>query len=311
MLAQSRSPQQLSPSELDAYLAQGWFRMGQTIFTTNFLRSQGQICSTIWLRVLLTEYSPDLAQVKLFKRNANFSYVNTPSIYNTYEVTVRDGNKLIAIGFFDMGQASAEGIISVYDPAYKKYSLGKYLIYQKMQYCQQMNLQYFYPGYFVPGNPNFDYKLSIGRSALQFFQLRTQRWLGIDVFSDENIPYQVMFDKLRALQKNLAQLKLESKVLNYEYFDASLIPDLREAELFDFPVFLLCAGHSEDIVLLIVYDVCDARYHLLQCLPFWKPDVPNADPAYYSVFVLKVLYKIHSSDHPEEMATVFAKFDQA
>jgi len=62
---------------------------------------------------------------------------------------------------------------------------------------------------------------------------------------------------------------------------------------------------------VIVYDVRDARYHLLQCLPFWKPDVANADPTYYSAYVLKVLYKIHSTDQSKEMATVFAKFDQA
>ncbi|MEJ0055928.1 MAG: hypothetical protein WDN75_09910 [Bacteroidota bacterium] len=138
MFAQVHTPEQLAPHELDAYLERGWFRMGQTIFTTNFLHVKNEIYSTIWLRVFLNEYSAGSTQVKLFKRNAGFQTRVRPaaittekedlytvykasvpfqaskslehllffgrseadSIYNTYEVTVHDGDKLIACGFF-------------------------------------------------------------------------------------------------------------------------------------------------------------------------------------------------------------------
>ena len=83
-----------------------------------------------------------------------------PTIYNTHEINLFDGEKLIAVGYFDIGTRSAAGISSFYDPSYKKYSLGKYLIYLKMEYCQKMGFEYFYPGYFVPGYKAFDYKLS-------------------------------------------------------------------------------------------------------------------------------------------------------
>jgi arginine-tRNA-protein transferase len=344
MLAQAHAPEQLSPGELDAYLAKGWFRMGQTIFTTNFVRFQQEIYSTIWLRILLDQYQPDPTQIKLFKRNANFrtsiqqaaiteekeelylryqqslafptseslrhlllNESDTPSIYNTHEVTVHDGDRLIAIGFFDIGGVSAEGIVSVYDPAYKKYSLGKFLIYQKMQYCQRLKLRYFYPGYFVPGNPFFDYKLSIGRPVLQFLQLSTQHWLGIEVFTTESTPRLMMQKKLASLQKSLAQSGVDSNVVNYEYFDANLVPDLREAELFDFPVFLFCENKAQDMLPLIVFDVRDARYHLRMCIPFWQPGEINPDPAFYSSYVLKTLYDIHASAEVDEMKAVFLK----
>lgn len=344
MFAQARAPQHLSSTELDTYLAQGWFRMGQTIFTTNFVRFHRKVHSTIWLRVLLDHYEADSTQIKLFKRNSKFKssiqpavitaekedlYLryqqslafatseslrhlllndsDTPSIYNTYEVTVHDGDQLIAIGFFDVGEISAEGIVSVFDPAYKKYSLGKYLIYQKMLYCQQLKLRYFYPGYFVPGNPYFDYKLSIGRPVLQFLQLQSNHWLGIEVFSPESIPYEVMRNKLRAVQTLLTRTGIESTIVNYEYFDANLVPDLREAELFDFPVFLFCATKEDDMLMLIVFDVRDARYHLLMCIPFWQPGEINPDPASYSSFVLKSLHEIHATDLAEEMARVFVR----
>jgi leucyl-tRNA---protein transferase len=304
MFAQARSPKSLAPTELDIHLEQGWYRMGQSIFTTNFIHFKSEMYSTVWLRVLLGDFLEDSTQKKLFKRNARFQVTIRPallteekeelynrykqslpfnpsdslqsllfgsalsSIYQTYEVTVHDHDRLIAIGFFDMGETCAAGISSVYDPAYKKYSLGKYLIYLKMQYCKDQKLRYFYPGYFVPGYSFFDYKLTIARPALQFLQFSSQQWLPIEAFSPESIPYQVMHDKLISIQRLLMQRQCESQVVKYEFFDANLIPDLRGAGLFDFPVFLSCATEAEgDVNPVLVYNVRDAHYHLLSCVP--------------------------------------------
>ncbi len=345
MFAQARAPESLMPTDLDTYLEQGWYRMGQSIFTTNFIHFKSGMYSTVWLRVLLDEFFEDSTQRKLFKQNARFQIAIRPallteekeelysrykqsilfnpsdslesllfsatsanSIYYTYEVTVRDGDRLIAVGFFDLGETSAAGISSVYDPAYKKYSLGKYLIYLKMQYCKNQKLRYFYPGYFVPGYSFFDYKLTIARPALQFLQLRSQQWLPIEKFSPESIPYQVMHDKLVIAQKLLAQQQSESRVVKYEFFDANLIPDLRDAGLFDFPVFLFCAPEVEgDVNPLLVYDVRDAQYHLLMCVPIWKPNETNPDEMFYSAYFLKVTQEIHVTTEAKEIADVFLK----
>jgi leucyl-tRNA---protein transferase len=344
MFAQARAPESLTPTDLDTYLEQGWYRMGQSIFTTNFIHFKSEMYSTVWLRVLLDESLEDSTQKKLFKRNAGFQVAIRPatlteekeelyarykqslpfnpsdslqsllfglalaSIYQTYEVTVHDADRLIAIGFFDMGETSAAGISSVYDPAYKKYSLGKYLIYLKMQYCKDQKLRYFYPGYFVPGYSFFDYKLTIARPALQFLQLSSQQWLPIETFSPENIPYKVMRDKLISIHKLLSQSQYESRVVKYEFFDANLIPDLRDAGLFDFPVFLFCATEVEgDVNPLLVYDVRDASYHLLTCVPIWKPNETNPDETFYSAYFLKVSQEIHVATEAKEMAGFFLK----
>jgi leucyl-tRNA---protein transferase len=345
MFAQARAPESLTPSDLDTFLEQGWYRMGQSIFTTNFIHFKSEMYSTVWLRVLLDEFLEDGTQKKLFKRNAGFQVAIRPatlteekeelyarykqslpfnpsdslrsllfsaasanSIYNTYEVIVRNGDQLIAIGFFDLGKTSAAGISSVYDPAYKKYSLGKYLIYLKMQYCKKHGLRYFYPGYFVPGYSFFDYKLTIARPALQFLQLSSQQWLPIETFSPESIPYQVMYDKLIGAQKLLMQRQYESRVVKYEFFDANLIPNLRDAQLFDFPVFLFCPDASQDgINPVLVFDVRDGCYHLLVCLPYWKPDETNPDTEFYSAYFLKSLQEIYATASTEEMVEVFLK----
>lgn len=345
MFAQAHNPEKLTLTELDTYLERGWFRMGQSIFTTNFIRFKSNVHSTIWLRVVLDDFLADSIQSKLIKRNARFrtniqpatltdekedlytryrnslpfqpsdslrhlllGQADVPTIYQTFEVTIHHDNQLIAIGFFDMGKTSAAGIISVYDPDYKRYSLGKYLIYLKMNFCKSEMLRYFYPGYFVPDYPFFDYKLTIAGLALQFLQLSSQKWLGIGEFSQEYIPYQVMLGKLLSVQSLLAEVKIESNIVKYEYFGANLIPDLRDAELFDFPLFLFCPTRSEDgFNPIVVFDVCDAHFHLIRCQPIWKPDETNPDGTFYSSYYIKLVQELGATRSAEEISNAIVE----
>ena len=73
-------PATLAHHELDAYLAQGWFRMGQNIFTTNFLNFKEHFYSAIWLRIVLNEYSGDKQQQKIFKHNNSFRTEIKPAV---------------------------------------------------------------------------------------------------------------------------------------------------------------------------------------------------------------------------------------
>ncbi|MEO8111617.1 MAG: hypothetical protein ABI594_16345 [Ginsengibacter sp.] len=203
----------IEPTELDSLLALGWFRMQQTIFTTDILHFYGQVYNAVWLRADLQNFYPDKKYKTLRNRNSRFKteikkaiitpahevlfsfykenilfeaapslhallYDNSSSdVYNTFVINMYDENKLIGSGFFDLGGTSAAGICSIYDPGYKKYSLGKYMIYEKMLYCKSKNFQYFYPGYFVPGYALFDYKLEIGTAALEYFDANNKQWI--------------------------------------------------------------------------------------------------------------------------------------
>ena len=206
MLTQLNAPTTLSEKELDLYLAHGWFRMGQAVFTTNFIKFHGKIYSAIWLRVVLSSYSHSPSILKLYKQNQRFrteikplgvtqahealfetyrqSVAFQPSesiqnllentendIFTTYEINLYDDTKLIATGYFDLGETAAEGISCFYDPAYKKFSLSRYLMYQKIDFCKKNGFDYFYSGYFVPHYKLFDYKLNIANAHLEFFQL--------------------------------------------------------------------------------------------------------------------------------------------
>lgn len=202
----------LPPLKLDSLLALGWFRMQQTIFTTDVLYFNGEKFKTIWLRVDLKHYEPEKKYKALIKKDSRFvteikpvnittqhenlynsykqsiSFDCAPSlqwllfgksdydVYNTRMIDIYDEKLLIGTGFFDLGSSSAAGIISVYHPDYKKFSLGKYIILAKMDYCKNESFEYFYPGYFVPGYPMFDYKTDIGKSAIEYLDMASKTW---------------------------------------------------------------------------------------------------------------------------------------
>jgi leucyl-tRNA---protein transferase len=345
MFAKAIAPNGLTPAQLDDYLEQGWFRMGQSIFTTHFIHFKSEMYSTLWLRVSLPDFITDTTQVKLAKKNncfyspisqatiteekeklysryratlpfspsqslhdLLFGKLDSKSIYQTYEAAIYDGDKLIAIGFFDLGETSAAGIICIYDPMYKKYSLGKYLIYLKINYCKALGLRYFYPGYFVPGYSHFDYKLSIGRNALAFLRLESMRWLAIDTYLPTGTPINVMHANLLEVHRYLELSHINSAVVNYEFFDANLIPDLREAELLDFPVFLYSpTASTKGILLILVFDIRDHLFHLFACAPVWQAENVNPDRSFYSTYFLKIFQCVHSSRSAQEAALMFKK----
>jgi leucyl-tRNA---protein transferase len=341
MFAEVHCPRVLHPDELDQYLERGWFRMGQTIFTTNFLNFKSNFYSAVWLRIWLPHYTADTTQQKLSKKNSRFkveirqasvspekellfsaykkkiSFEASASVhmllygkaeynvYNTSEINLYDDGKLIAVGFFDIGQTSAAGISSFYDPAYKKYSLGKYLIYLKIEYCKKMGLQYFYPGYFVPGYPLFDYKLMIGKTALQYLEFPSLEWNPLENFRSITSPLHVMQEKLRGLQMMLSKSGIESRLLKYEFFDANLIPELEGIVLFDFPVFLSCPRLSEEMP--IVYDVRDNQFHLIRCKSVWASSSIIDTQDAYSSHVFKFDHGMFSTEHPQEMTLMIMK----
>ena len=193
-------------------LAAGWYRIQQTLFTTDVLNFDETMYKAIWLRVCLHDFEPDKTYRTLARKNKQFrleidKLLLTPehenlfmryknhipfeaasslhsllygdeikNVFNTHIINMYDGDTLIATGAFDLGLESAAGIFSVYDPAYKQFSPGKYLIYEKMQFCKRESFTWFYPGYYVPGYARFDYKKDIGKGAIEYFDRERNRW---------------------------------------------------------------------------------------------------------------------------------------
>ena len=343
MFAQIAYPEELAPEELDKFLANGWFRMRQTIFTTNFLHFNQQFYSAIWLRVAMAEYKEDKKFKQLQKLNKAFSIEikkseaekfsmahellfqqyrqsisfevssslqelllgnETHSIFNTHEVNIYDGEILIAAGFFDLGEKTAAGITCIYHPAYKKHSLGKYLMFLKIDFCRQQQLQYFYPGYVVPGYPPFEYKLTVGKATLQYLQMATQQWLPFEPLTPLQNPLQEMVAKLTDLQMLLKAIDIPTTLQYYRFFEANLNLHYLDNQLFDFPVFLHCFPkvHTANLT-IITFDVSDSNYYLLQVSSIIHLGPHQQNSTVFEESLLKVDHSIFATSSADEMVS--------
>ena len=198
---------------LDFALSMGYFRMQQDVFTCRWVPFDDAIFPAYWLRIDLAAVRYGPKQSRLFRVNERFSttvkpliitaeledlyarYRNgidfdapasvtsclmggtTRTVFDSYVIEVRDGEKLVAAGIFDNGDESIAGIMNFYDPAYRKHSLGKYLMLLKMRYAQQQQKTYYYPGYIVGNYPKFDYKLFACEPATEVYDDHRGQWL--------------------------------------------------------------------------------------------------------------------------------------
>lgn len=199
-------------SELDICLSRGYFRSRQNVFTRQYVFFEGTYYPAYWLRVDLANVRFGLKQSRLFRVNEKFSVAIKPfvltqevetlysvyrhsldfnsfesieaclmggaiqTLFDTYIIEIRDGHKLIAGGVFDTGERSVAGILNFYDPDYRKFSLGKYLMLLKIQYAQLHLKAYYYPGYLVGGYSKFDYKLFPCEAATQVLDDSRNQW---------------------------------------------------------------------------------------------------------------------------------------
>lgn len=303
MFASKNYPEGLSPETLDAYLANGWYRMGQSIFTTHFLCFGTEFFSAVWIRLPLENYRFSKSLSKILRKNLaqfrhefrparldaekenlyrlyrnHFSGMLAPSlldalmdgeeqsIYNTMEFAVYDGSELIAVSFFDLGEESVSSIMGIYHPEYGKYSLGLYTMLMEIVYAQKNNYRFFYPGYVVPGFRRFDYKLRIGE--VEYLDLRGNEWLPFINLPEEEIPMEKMKIRLERLSIELKARGIPHLVYYYPLFEANLF-GFWKVPFFDYPILLyLKVIESESIHYLVVFDPRTSQYQLLLCSNF-------------------------------------------
>lgn len=206
-------PSALPPQVLDAYLEHGWYRMQQTIFTTDIILKNDTVIPVFWIRLLLKRYTHSRSSNKIIKNCGDFSVAikdgnitdeaealysiykssvefdvsdtvrdyligtGEENVYNTKCVEVREGSTLIAAGYFDEGDKSMAGILNIFHPDYKRYSLGKFLMLSKINYALANNKLFYYPGYVSTAISKFDYKLFPGAVHTEVYIRSTDSWM--------------------------------------------------------------------------------------------------------------------------------------
>lgn len=205
-------PEEVSPQLLDAYLSKGWYRIHQMLITTDLIAKEDEFFAVFWLRYRLKDYQHSKKSEKLLRACEHFNcsieplqftdeleelFTNyreqldfdmsdsarayllgdrTENVFTTQLLTIRDNGKLIAAGCYDEAETSLMGLLSIYDPAYKKYSLGKVLLLKKLEEAIRLRKTYFYPGYISLHTPKFDYKLFPDKGATEVYNRLTDAW---------------------------------------------------------------------------------------------------------------------------------------
>lgn len=211
-----RLAEPLLPTTMDALLAQGWYRSGQGVFTTNWLiLDEGSIISRVlWARVDMRNWTPTRRHLRLMKECARFSCAASDAVitdeietlfvaylahtgldsgptvravlmgdaahenfFPTRMFTVRDGDMLIAVGYFDEGAETTAGILNFYHPDYRQRSLSIFLYFEEIRYAAETGKRWFYPGYIAIDYAKFDYKLLAGTERTEVLDMESGEWI--------------------------------------------------------------------------------------------------------------------------------------
>ncbi|WP_020595913.1 hypothetical protein [Spirosoma panaciterrae] len=200
-------------SKLDLCLNMGYFRMQQDIFTCQYVLFENKLCPVYWLRLVLADVTYGTKQLRLLRSNESFTVAVKPfvlsdelenlyalyrgainfdapdsvesclldgaieNVFDTYVVEVRDQGQLIAAGIFDDGYQSIAGIMNFYHPAYRKHSLGKFLMLQKINHARRQRKIYYYPGYIAYNYTKFDYKIFPCEAATELLDTNLGLWV--------------------------------------------------------------------------------------------------------------------------------------
>ena len=202
------NPAECAGLEFDILLSLGWYPMEQSIFTTSHLfRDDGSVPPRVhWLRYSVPSVGEKGSHRRIRKKNGIFTaeivdsfshdsrlddlyrkYLDSVdfdgyadiaqatykrdgrNIYDTRTIMIRDGETLVSCGIFHRGDRSVASILHFFDPAYRRFSPGKYLILKTLDYCREQGIAWYYPGYVIEGNPKMDYKLFLGENSVEYY----------------------------------------------------------------------------------------------------------------------------------------------
>ncbi len=239
----------ISPRELDQHLARGWYRMGQGIYTCSLLWGKTGQTPVIWLRLPLHNFRFNKRQRRIMRRNAQrfrveirpFEFYeeqeelfkvykasfdgslsnsfklqvnggNDVNVFDSKEIAIYDGERLVAFSLFDLGWLSATSISGIYHPDYARYSLGYWTMLLEIEYAQSIGKHFYYPGYVAPGISKFDYKLRIGKQVEGYLPV-SGLWIPYSRFPHEMLLPNQVIKQLCLLKAELDDLGLQTRLL--------------------------------------------------------------------------------------------------
>lgn len=161
-------------------------------------------------------------------------YPLSETAIKTMQLQVFDGDKLIASSYLDLGNTSAASILCVYDLQYNKESLGIYTMLKELEYLQQKEYAYYYPGYVLDRPSCFDYKLTLGNCQW----LVGDNWQEEDKSISRTSVAKVIEERMAELRLRLGIAGIDTQLVYYPYFTLAYLMDNQD-HLVKFPCYFL------------------------------------------------------------------------
>ena len=286
-----------SSEELDEYLSEGWFRNGYLLAFTPLICMQGDVFVTVPIRARLRGHQHGRSNARLLRRNGERYRVSigrpqldaererlyqetskrfggfrmamledfldtgpVEGFFDTYEVAVRDGGKLIAVSYFDCGRESIASLLGLYDQRYPRASLGIYTMLLEMEYAKERGMAYYYPGYVLQGHDWFDYKLRLGQMQ---YRGATGSWRSISDMPRNSKLRQRLYRRIVALESCFESSGLEFARRVYPLFwlgELEVMPELADDYVASPLLVECCSGADPGERLLAEYLPDEDRY---------------------------------------------------
>jgi arginine-tRNA-protein transferase len=305
-------PRELPPARLDRLLAGGWFRGGPALFRPRVLCMEGGLFSILNVRLPLDGYQPSDSLHRIMRRHKGFRTEIGPvqvdehaeqlyqaqkarfrgfifptledflfagisrSLFQTREVRVYDGSRLIAASYFDTGERSAASLLGLFDPAYRRISPGLYTMLCEVRYGIEQGLRWYYPGYVLDGDPSFNYKLRLG--AMQYYTFEG-RWQRMSRMNPEQLAGNVIQTAIARVEQLLAGSAIRPLRHYNVFFSLGYLVNQQDSFL-ESPLLLICRWHSEDRLLGVDYLFEQGCYRIVEV--YVSPDYPDIMLAEYS-----------------------------
>lgn len=287
MLVQTYFPQRLSPSRYDTFLASGWFRGSVMLYKMDLLCLEQDIRTVVNIRLDLSKFQARKSHRKIVRKveeRFTFTYgVATTSrekeilyarhksrfkgfihptlndylnsglqhnVFDTKEVCVYDGDRLIAVSFFDLGERSMASLLGLFDDTYHSYSLGIYTMLKEVDYGVKHGYRWYYPGYVLDEESKFDYKLRLGE--FEYYNAR-QRWGKFENFDATETKGYVLKSQVEEISNLLAAESVPHQKVLYPLFSMGYV-GYWNAEFVRYPLFISVELSNQN-TLLFAYDL--------------------------------------------------------
>ena len=197
LVNEAGSASSVPPARMDELWSLGWRHFGPKFFRYSLMWQEEEWKRVVNLRVSLEDWKPSRSQRRTLKRNSDLMVEihpanpgpqeselfqvhkrrfrdNVPDHLSDFlgeepngcpgpclQVSVRDGEKLVAVSFLDLGEDSCSSVYGIFHPGKSERRLGIYTMLQEMLFAQEQGLRYYYLGYACVESSPYDYKKEV------------------------------------------------------------------------------------------------------------------------------------------------------